>query len=148
MSKGAKILLAVAATVALLVLGSGLLLAATVVRAGTMTVRIHEPGQRIDLRVPAALAYLGIDLLPLVLDDDVHARVRAGLGEMRPAVAAALRDLEDVPDAVLVDVRDGRESVRIAKKDHKLQISVVDAKGRYEITLPEGVLGRVANAIR
>lgn len=147
MSKTAKILLTVAATIAVLILGSGLVLATTVVRAGMMTVRIHEPGQTVSLHVPAALAYLGLDLLPL-LDDRVGAEIRADLGEMRPALAAALRDLESAPDAVLVDVQDGRDRVRITKRDRTLQISVVDQGGRYEITLPEGILGKVADTLR
>ncbi len=147
MSKTAKILLTVAATIAVLILGSGLVLATTVVRAGMMTVRVQEPGKTVNLHIPAAVAYLGLDLLPL-LDDRVNAEIRADLGEMRPAVAAALRDLESAPDAVLVDVQDGRDHMRIAKRDRTLQISVVDRDGRYEITLPEGILGKVADTLR
>jgi len=147
MSKGAKILLAAAMTVVVLMIGSGLMLAASVVRAGMMTVSIHEPGKHIDLHLPAAVVYLGMDLLPLVLDDDVSAEIRANLGEHRQAVAAALRELERAPDAVLVDVQNGSERVRISKQGHSLEIHVVNPDGTYEISLPAGVLGRVARVI-
>src|SRR6185436_3529780 len=145
MSRGAKILLAAAMAIVVLMIGSGLMLAATVARAGMMTVKIDEPGKHIDLHLPAAVVYLGMDLLPLVLDDeDLTAEIRANLGEHRQAVAAALRELEDVPDAVLVDVQDGSDSVRISKRGRSLEIHVVNPDGTFEITLPAGVLGRVA----
>jgi hypothetical protein len=148
MSKGAKILLAAAMTIVVLVIGSGLMLAATVARAGMVTVRVHEPGKHIDLHLPAAVLYLGMDLLPLVLDDeDFAAEIRADLGEHRHAVAAALRELENVPDAVLVDVQDGSESVRISKRGRYLEIHVVNPEGTFDISLPAGVLGRVARVI-
>lgn len=148
MSKGAKILLAVALTFVVLMIGSGVLLAASVVRAGTLTVKIHEPGgTNLDLKIPAAVVHLGLNVLPWVLDGDLGAEIRTDLGEHGPAVAAALRELEDAPDAVLVDVRDAGERVRIIKKGRSLQIDVDNADGRFEITLPASLLGRVAREI-
>lgn len=150
MSKGAKILLAIAATFAVLMIGSGMLLAASVARAGMLTVKVHEPGPagtHVNLHIPAAVVTLGMDLMPLVLDDDVTAEIRADLGELRPAVAAALLDLEDVPDAVLVDVRDASERVRITKRGRSLEIHVVNPEGTFEITLPASLLGKIAREI-
>lgn len=148
MSRGAKILLVAAMTIVVLMIGSGLMLAATVARAGMVTVKIHEPGNHINLHLPAAVIYLGMDLLPLVLDDeDFTAEIRANLGEHRHAVAAALRELEDVPDAVLVDVQDGSERVRISKRGRSLEIHVVNPDGTFDISLPAGMLGRVARVI-
>ena len=93
MSKTAKILLTVAATIAVLILGSGLVLATTVVRAGMMTVRVQEPGKTVNLHIPAAVAYLGLDLLPLL--DDLTDREREILGliarhETNPEIANRL----------------------------------------------------------
>ena len=150
MSKGAKILLAIVATFAVLMVGSGVLLAATIARAGVVHVKIDEPGRsgtHVNVRIPAAVISLGMNVMPLVLDDEVTAEIRAGLGEIRPAVATALRELEDVPDAVLVDVQDGSESVRISKKGRSLEIHVVDPEGTFEITLPAGLLGQIAREI-
>jgi hypothetical protein len=150
MSKGAKILLAIAATFAVLIIGSGALLAASVVRAGVLTVKVHEPGAEgthVNIHVPAALITIGMDLMPLVLDDDVTAEIRADLGDIRPAVVTALRELEDVPDALLVDVRDGSERVRISKEGSKLEIHVVNPEGTFEISLPAHLLGRIAREI-
>jgi hypothetical protein len=150
MSKGLKILLAAVTACAVLMIGSGVLLAATVVRAGTMRVKIHEPGRdgtNIDLAIPAAVVHLGLNVLPWVLDKDLAAEVRTNLGEHRLAVAAALQELENVPDAVLVDVHDGAESVRITKEGSSLEISVDNADGKFEVTLPASLLGRIAREI-
>jgi hypothetical protein len=150
MSKGAKILLAVAATFAVLMIGSGMLLAASVVRAGVVHVKIHEPGRsgtHLNVHIPAVAISLGMNLLPLVLDEDVATEIRADLGAYRPAMAAALSELEDVQDAVLVDVQDGSEHVRIAKEGRSLEIRVVNPEGTFEISLPAGLLGRIAREI-
>lgn len=147
MSKGAKILLAAAMAVVVLTIGSGLLLAASVARAGMVTVKIHEPGSHIDLHLPAAVVYLGMDLLPLVIEDDISAEIRADLGEHREAVAAALHGLEHVPDAVLVEIEDGSERVQIRKHGRSLEIQVDHPDGSVEVSVPEAVLGRIARAI-
>lgn len=148
MRKGPKILLAVVAALAVLMIGSGVLLAASIVRAGTLQVKIHEPGgTNLDLTIPAAAVHLGLNVLPWVLDDDLGAEIRTDLGEYGPAVAAALMELEDAPDAVLVDVRNASESVRITKEGRSLEISVDNADGTFEITLPASLLGRIAREI-
>ena len=148
--RGATILLAVATVFVLLVIGSGVLLAASIVRAGTLRVKIHEPGRygtHIDLQIPAALVHLGLNALPWILDEDLGREIRTDLEEYGPAVAAALQELEDAPDAVLVDVQDAAERVRIVKKGRSLEIQVDGADGRVEITLPAHLLGRIAREI-
>ena len=147
MSKGVKILLAVVLMCFVLMVGSGILLAATVVRGGMMTVKVHEPGTHINVVVPAALVTLGMDLLPLVIENDIYAEIRTDLGEYGPAAAAALLELEDAPDAVLVDIRDGRESVRITKQGRLLEIYVKDDNGTFEISVPARLLGKIAREI-
>ena len=150
MNRAAKILLAAAVAFVVLMIGSGVLLAASVVRAGTLRVKVHEPGRygtHIDLQVPAALVHLGLNALPWILDEDLGMEIRTDLGEYGPAVAAALQELEDAPDAVLVDVQDATERVRIVKKGRSLEILVDGADGRFEITLPAHLLGRIAREI-
>lgn len=150
MSRAAKILLAVATAFVVLMIGSGVLLAASVVRAGTLRVKIQEPGRygtSIDLRIPAALVHLGLNALPWIVDDDLSVEIRTDLEEYGPAVAAALVELENAPDAVLVDVRDASERVRITKRGRSLEIYVDGADGRFEITLPANLLGRIAREI-
>jgi len=148
MSRGAKIFLAVVTTCAVLMIGSGVLLAASVVRAGTLRVKIQEPhGTNINVVVPAAVVHLGLNVLPWVLEEDLGAEIRSDLGEYGPAVAAALMELEDAPDAVLVDVWNTSESVRITKEGRSLEIEVDGPDGRFEITLPATLLGRIAREI-
>lgn len=147
MSRSAKILLAVALTFVALMIGSGVLLATSFVRAGTVTVKFHEPGRHIDVKIPAVVVSLGLDVLPLVLEDEISADIRTGLRDYGPAMAAALQGLEDAPDAVLVDVQDASESVRITKRGRSLEIQVDNPEGRFEITVPAGLLGRIAREI-
>lgn len=147
----AKLLFVAVLSLAVLVVCSGTLLAATVVRGGLMTVKVHEAGpdgvKHLYIPVPAALIDLGLDMMPVLAGEDVFGEIRADLGDMRPAVAAALTELEDAPDAVLVDVQDAHERVRIVKKGRSLEILVDGSDGQVEISLPAHLLGRIAREI-
>ncbi len=148
MSKAVKILLALGLTIAVFVMGSGLLLAASVAHSGLVTVKVDEAdGRRIFIPVPAALVSLGLNVLPRMVEDNACAKVRADLKEMGPALAGALRDLEDAPDAVLVDFRDAGESVRIVKEGRSLEIRVKNPEGTFVVSLPAHLLGRIAREI-
>ncbi len=147
MSKTAKILLTVAVCWLVIVIGSGVALAATVVRGGLVKVAVDQPGRNLDIAVPAALVHVGLAALPFVLEDEVMADVRAEVGDFGPAAAAALRAVEEAPDAVLVDIQDNGETVRVIKKGRHLEVHVQSADGDVEITLPAGLLGSIARAI-
>lgn len=149
MSKGAKILVVIAVAMVVMFVGSGLLIAGSIVTTGLVSVKINESrpdGTTLYLPVPAALVYLGMDLLPL-LDDGELDDMRAELGEWRPFVAATLQGLEDCPDAVLVDVREGNETVRIVKNGRDIEIRVHGAEGDFEISLPARLFSRMARVV-
>lgn len=147
----AKLLFVAIVMFAVLVVGSGTLLAASVVRSGLVTVKVHETGphgnQHLYIPVPAAMVDVSLDLIPLLAGKDVFAEMRSDLGDMGPAVAAALTELEDAPDAVLVDIRDTHERVRIVKEGRSLEILVDGSDGQVEISLPAHLLGRIAREI-
>jgi hypothetical protein len=147
----AKLLFAAVLTLAVLVVGSGTLLAASVVRSGMVTVKVHETGphgeKHLYVPVPAALVNLGLDIMPMLAGEDVFGEIRSDLGDMGPAFAAALTELEDAPDAVLVDIQDGRENVRIVKNGGSLEVLVDSPDGTVEISLPASLLGRIAREI-
>lgn len=150
MRTATKVLLIAAVALGLIVMGSGMLLAASVVRSGMVTVKVHEPGPdgvRLYLPVPAALVHVGMSVLPAVMEEDVWAEVRTDLGEWGPVAAEALRAVEDAPDAVLVDVQNPRESVRIVKDGRNLEIHVKGDDGTVEISLPANLLGYIAREI-
>lgn len=148
MRKIAKILLVTTAAFALLVMGSGVLLAASVVRSGVVTVKVDEPGaDGFHLYVPAAVVGVGLDVLPRVIEKDIWREIRTDLGEWAPAAAAALEAVEESPDAVLVDIQDSREHVRIVKEGRSLEVHVQGADGTLEISLPAGLLGKIAREI-
>ncbi|MFL6201857.1 MAG: hypothetical protein ACJ76J_22005 [Thermoanaerobaculia bacterium] len=150
MKKATKVLLVLAASFGLLLLGSGFLLAASIVQTGLVTVEVHESGPdgtHLYLPVPAILVHAGLAVLPALMEDDVWEDVRCDLGEWAPVAAEALRSVQDAPDAVLVEVENERESVRIEKVGRSLEIRVRDGRDSFEISLPASLLGRVAREI-
>ncbi len=150
MKKATKVLLVLAASFGLVLMGSGFLLAASIVQTGLVTVKVHESGPNgthIYLPLPAILVHAGLTVLPALIEDDVWEDVRTDLGEWAPVAAEALRSVEDAPDAVLVEVENARESVRIEKVGRSLEIRVRDGKDSFEISLPANLLGRVAREI-
>lgn len=146
MRKLTKILLIGVVSFGILVLTSGVLLAASVVRSGMVMVKVDEPGSRIVFPVPAFLVYAGMKVLPLV-EEDIWADARAELGEWGPVAAEALRAVEDAPDAVLVEVQNAREHVRITKEGRSLEIYVKGQDETVEISVPAGLLGHIAREI-
>src|SRR5436305_1279449 len=119
MRRGTKVLAVVAGSLAVLVLGSGLLLAAT----GVGSVRVHEKRQHgacFFVPVPAVALYAGAALLPRLMPAAERERMRAELGSRRQAIVAILEELERAPDGVLVDVEEHGETVRIVKEGRSL----------------------------
>jgi hypothetical protein len=150
MRTAAKVFLIGALAFGLIVMGSGVLLAASVVRTGMVTVKVHEPGpegSRIYVPVPALLVHAGMSLMPMVMEDDVWEEIRTDLGEWGPVAAEALRAVEDAPDTVLVEVQDAHEHVRIVKDGRSLEIHVEGEDGTVEISVPASLLGRIAREI-
>jgi hypothetical protein len=150
MKRAMKVLLILTAACGFLILGSGFLLAASIVQTGLVTVKVHESGPggtHLYLPVPAILVHAGMTVLPALIEEDVWEEVRTDLGEWAPVAAEALRAVEDAPNAVLVEVENERESVRIEKDGRSLEIRIRDGKDRFEISLPASLLGRVAREI-
>ena len=150
MKKLAKVLLILTAAAGILLMGSGFLLAASIVQTGLVTVKVHESGPdgtNLYLPVPAVLVHAGMTVLPALVEEDVWEDIRSDLGEWAPVAAEALRAVEDAPDGVLVEIENDREHVRIEKDGRSLEVRVRDGKDSFEISLPASLLGRVAREI-
>ena len=149
MSRGAKIFVGIAAGFAILLLGSGLLVAGTIAATGLVTVNVHDKaeGTHIYLPVPAMAVYLGMDLLPLVMDDGELAQMRRDIGDWGPFVAATLQGLADCPDGVLVDVRSRNETVRIVKEGRSFEIRVRNQHESVDISVPARLFTKVARFV-
>ena len=150
MKTAIKVLLVLTLACGILILGSGIVLAASVVHSGLVTVKIDESGPdgtRLYVPVPAILVHAGMTVLPALVEEDVWEEVRTDLGEWAPVAAEVLRAVEDAPDAVLVEIENAQESVRIEKDGRTLEIRVRDGKDSFEISLPASLLGRVAREI-
>jgi hypothetical protein len=145
MRRGTRVLTALAGSLAVLVLGGGLLLAAT----GVASVRVQEKqpdGARIFVPIPAVVLYAGAALLPQMMPASERARVRAELGPRRQAIVAILEELERCPDGVLVDSQERGESVRIVKEGRSLTVRVRSAGSDVDVSLPAGVVTHLFRA--
>lgn len=150
MKTAMKVLLIFAVATGILILGSGFLLAASIVHTGLVTVKVNESGPNgthLYLPVPAILVHAGMTVLPALVQEDVWEEVRTDLGEWGPVAAEVLRAVEDAPDAVLVEIENEREHVRIEKDGRTLEIRVRDGRDSFEISVPASLLGRVAREI-
>lgn len=150
MTKPAKVLTIIAIALLALPVGCGLLLAASVVTSGLVTVKVNETkpgGTNLFVPVPAGLLYLGMDLLPLLDHNHEMARARKQMGAWAPAVEAAMQSLEDCPDAVLVDVQDRKETVKIVKVGRTIEIRVHGDDGDVHVSLPAHLFTRVARQL-
>lgn len=150
MSKAAKIAAILFGSAAVLLLGSGMLLAWTVATQGVVRIAVddRESGTRFDVPVPAALVGAGMSFVPLAAR---HHRLehRAGLHELEevgPAALAFFEALADAPDAVLVDVQDGEERVRIVKSGRDFEVRVESPDANVRFSMPAALLHRVLKA--
>lgn len=150
MSRGLKILTVVLGAMAILFVGTGVLVAATVIQAGMVTMQVQEKhGEDFNLVIPAGLVYAGLALAPS-LSEEVEAEldaVRRDLDEIGPGLAGILTDLENCPDAVLLEARSPGEHVRIEKRGDNLNIHVRDAQSNVKISIPAGLMSRLAAAV-
>ena len=149
MSRGKKIFVGIAVGFVVFLVGSGLLVAGTIAATGLVTVNVHDKtdGTHVFLPVPAVALYLGLDLLPLVMDDADLADMRRDLGDWGPFVAATLEGLADCPDGVLVDVRDRDEAVRIVKEGRSFEIHVRSRDESVDISVPARVFSKAARFV-
>lgn len=146
MRRGTKVLAVVASSLAFLVLGCGLLLAAT----GIESVRVQEKkadGARFFIPVPAVALYAGAALLPRVMPAAERARMREELGGRRQAIVEILEELERCPDGVLVDVEEHGETVRIVKEGRSLAVRVRSADADVDVSLPAGAVTHLFQAL-
>ncbi|HVT17656.1 MAG TPA: hypothetical protein VHQ90_15950 [Thermoanaerobaculia bacterium] len=151
MTRGGKIalicVLATATLTMILIVGSGLLLAASVARGEVIRVQVHEnvPHRTVDISVPfpAALANVAIDLAALAVPREEY-RWPRHQRDWRPALAAACRALEDSPDAVLVKVEDGLDRIEVAKHGQTLVVDVWSPASTVHVSLPAHLLSHLA----
>lgn len=153
MSRINRVLAITVGAILVLVLGSGFIVAGTVVTSGLVTVSVHESGpDGLDLYipVPAGLVEAALSMAPVVLDmvGDHHAdreleRVREQLDELMPAINATLDELDDMPSATLVEVDGEHEYVRVRKVRGAIEVQVLEDDTRILISVPTSVFRAV-----
>lgn len=147
MGRAARVATALGVAFAMLFVGTGVALAATVAASGIVTVRLQESGPdgvRLFVPVPAAALDLGLGVATLAIPAGELARLRAEAAPYQGALAAVARGLEECPDATLVEVVTDRESVRVTKRGGTLVVDVDADDGRVRVALPARSLTKVA----
>ncbi len=147
MGRFARILIAFSVAVAMVFLGVGVALAATVAHSGLVTVQVHETGPRgthLFVPVPAAAVDLGLGIAALAMPADERARLQEQVAPYRPALAAVARELEACPDATLVDVRSDSRTVRVVKRGASFVIDVDGPDGQVHVAVPARTVSKVA----
>jgi hypothetical protein len=133
-----------------LVAGTGLLVAATLVHAGVAMVDVHDKGAddvHVIVPVPAALLDLGAESLPLWLPEAERARLHTRLAPWAPALRAVARELEECPDVTFVEVSSPDGHVRVAKRGRRLTVRVEAPDADVNVSLPAATLSRLLGAI-
>lgn len=145
MSRLARFLFIGAAICAVLVCGTGLLVAATFAHAGVAMVEVHDKGENemhFVLPVPAALIDLGAESLPLWLPAAERRQIHTRLAPWAPLLRATAHELEACPDVTLVEVTSPDGHVRITKHGGALIVHVEAPDADVEVSLPAATLRR------
>ena len=143
----ARIVVALTVACAMVLLGTGVALAAAVASTGVVTVDVREEGPsgtRLLVPVPALLLDLGLGVADLAVPREELARIRAEVRPYAPGIHDLARELERCPDATLVEVTSERESVRVTKRDATFVVDVDSPDGQVRVVLPARTLTRVA----
>ena len=146
MNRIAKILVISFAVGALMLLGSGFIVAGTVAKSGLVTISVHEKGpdgMDLFIPVPAGLVKVGLSLAPVVLRvvgqrdiDHELEQYREELDLILPAVVEVLAVLESMPDTTLVEVEGRNEYVRVTKEGGRIRVLVDEDDTRISISVP------------
>jgi hypothetical protein len=150
MSKAGKIAAILLGSAAVMLIGSGVLLAWTVTTQGVVRFAVddRESGTRFDVPVPAALVGAGLSFVPLAARHHrfEHRAEMEELKQVAPAALAFFEALEDAPDAVLVDVRDGEDWVRIVKSGRDFEVLVESPDANVRFSMPTALFRRMLRA--
>lgn len=143
----ARVLVALIVAFAVIFVGTGVALAATVLSTGVVTVSVQEDGpegHRIFVPVPALVLDLGLGLADLAVPAGELERLREEARPFAPTLANVARELERCPDATLVEVVSDRESVRVTKRGGGFVVDVDAEDGQVRVALPARSLTKVA----
>lgn len=149
MNKFLRIVLLTTAAGVLLVLGTGVVVAATVVQAGFISVEVEEKapdGVSFSASVPAKLVQYGAGLTRLINDEDLD-RARQELQPFLPMVEDFTDELRKSPSFTLVEVQTDTEYVHIAKDGRTLRIHVDNDDARVSIAIPVELVERVLDSV-
>jgi hypothetical protein len=148
MSTGKRVLVVVATSLTVTVLGWVLLIGAVLAWGGVATVSIDErSGPRFSVPVPLAVVDAALIASGPVIDMGAHLDAELDLGQWRPFVEEIFTVLDECPDAVLVEVEDGEDHVLVAKEGRSLRVEVSDSEIEVRVTIPTRAVHRTVSRL-
>lgn len=153
MSRAQKTLWTTAGTLAVLLFGSLLLVAAPVasgmVEPGITSVRVHdkEDDFHLYIPVPAAMIQVGLTAASAAGAFDEIGPLPEEARKWMPVARAAVEALAEAPDTVLVEVESPDEHVRITKRGSRLVIQVRSPEADVDVTIPARLITRVFDVV-
>lgn len=153
MSRAQKILWTTVGTVAVLLFGSLLLVAAPVasgmVEPGITSVRVHDKQEDFHLYipVPAAMIQAGLSVASAAGAFDEIGPMPEQARAWMPMARAAVEALAEAPDAVLVEVESPDEHVRITKDGSRLLIQVRSPEADVDVAVPARLATRIFDVL-
>lgn len=149
MSRAGEVFTIVAGSVAVLLLGSAMLLAGAIARSGLVTIQIDDrrEGFALYLPVPGFVVESGLAVLPrLARHHEVRRelrQVRAEIEEWEPFLRQVARVLDEAPDCTFVEAYDRGERVRIIKRGRTIRVEVDGGDGeRVRLSVPSRLVRR------
>ena len=153
MSRFIRFSLIAAGACLLMMVGTGVVLAAGVATAvatdGLVMVSVHEKtpdGVHFTAPIPASLVGLGLTIAKNA-DDGSLDEARSQLEPVAPALLVALDQLEDAEDATLIHVVDGDDLVTVQKSGGTLVIDVDSDDARVHVGVPLRLVRQVISSL-
>lgn len=142
--KAKKVLVVVAASLTVVVVGWVLMIGTVLAWSGIAMVRFAERGgPQVTLPIPMAVVEAAVSGGAL-LHADRNLEIGVDLGQWAPMTREVLAVLDDCPDVVLVEVEDGSTLVRVEKRGGDLLIRVKDTDLDLSVSVPTRSVRRTA----
>ncbi len=134
---------------AVLIVGTGVALAATVAATGFVVVQVQEKGDggvSFTAPVPAALIDAGLGIARLTVADELD-EASQQLEPYEPMIRELLDELDQAGTFTLVSVKTDDETVRVRKDKRHLIVDVDAEDAKVHVSLPLSLAERALNAL-
>ncbi|HUP64943.1 MAG TPA: hypothetical protein VM557_06665 [Thermoanaerobaculia bacterium] len=113
--------------------------------SGTINVRVDTPEGRFRARVPASIATAAVGMTRFDIGG-IGYEVNNGLQGWRPALRAAIEELDRYENVPLLEINEGRDRIRVMKIRGRMMIVIEEGREQIRISVPIGTLRRALDS--